>query len=74
MAKTHDYAKGERVPGARAYQVRLHPELAGRAGTVTHVDIPVSDGGLPAVEVDWDGLGPREMRRSHLMKPTPSAP
>jgi hypothetical protein len=71
MAKTYTYAKGERVPGARAYQVRLHPEMDGRAGTVTRVDIPVSDGGLPAVEVDWDGLGPREMRRSHLMKPTP---
>jgi hypothetical protein len=73
MAKTYTYAKHQRVPGARAYQVRLHPELAGRAGTVTRVDIPMPDG-LPAVEVDWDGLGPREMRRSHLMKPTPSAP
>ncbi len=71
MAKTYTYAKHQRVPGARDYVVRRWPELAGRAGTVTRVDIPVSDGGLPAVEVDWDGLSIREMRRSHLKRPTP---
>ena len=41
------------------------------AGVVTRVDLPASDGGLPAVEVDWDGLGPREHRRSYLKRPTP---
>jgi hypothetical protein len=52
MAKTYTYAEGQRVPGARAYQVRLHPELAGRTGTVTRVDIPMPDG-LPAWR--WTG-------------------
>jgi hypothetical protein len=70
MAKTYTYAEGQRVPGARKYVIEQHSELDGCASTVIRADIPVSDGGLPAVEVDWDGLGPREMRRSHLKKPT----
>jgi hypothetical protein len=72
MAKTYTYAKYQRVPGARKYIIQRWPELDGLAGTVTRVDLPVSDGGLPAVEVDWDGLGIREMRRSHLKRPTPA--